>query len=96
MSARAASSAGSIPLVPFVVDHHQRAPSPADLSFLLDGPAGRDGFITVRDGHLVKPDGERLRIWGVNLTGWTPGSTLLPPHEEAPVWADALARFGIN
>lgn len=96
MSDRAASSAGSIPLVPFVIDHHERVASPADLSFLLDRPAGRDGFVRVHDGHLVKPDGERLRIWGVNLTGWTAGSTLLPPKHEAPIWADALARFGIN
>jgi hypothetical protein len=85
-----------IPLVPFVIDHHQRVPSAADVSFLLDAPAGRDGFIRVRDGHLVKPNGERLRIWGVNLTGWTKGSTLLPPKEEAPIWAATLARFGIN
>ncbi|QDP96030.1 hypothetical protein FOE78_09080 [Microlunatus elymi] len=81
---------------PYVVDHHQRARSEADLSHLLDAPAGRDGFIGVRDGHLVQPDGRRLRIWGVNLTGWTKGSTLLPPKEEAPIWAAALARFGIN
>ncbi|WP_159618371.1 hypothetical protein [Ruania rhizosphaerae] len=85
-----------IPLAPFVIDHHQREPSAANLSFLLDAPAGRDGFIRVQDGHLVTPDGERLRIWGVNLTGWTSGSTLLPPKDEAPVWADTLARFGIN
>lgn len=96
MSDPASASAGSIPLAPFTIDHHQRVPSAADLSFLLDSPAGRDGFISVRDGHLVKPDGERLRIWGVNLTGWTQGSTLLPPKEEAPIWADTLARFGIN
>ena len=85
-----------LPLVPFVVDHHQRVDSPANLSFLLDAPAGRDGFISVRDGHLVRPDGARLRIWGVNLTGWNTGSTLVPPKEEAHVWADTLARFGIN
>jgi len=96
MGIPASPSVGSIPLVAFVVDHHQRAQSPVDLSFLLDGPAGSGGFIGVQDGHLVKPDGERLRIWGVNLTGWTAGSTLLPPKEEAPIWADTLARFGIN
>ena len=73
--------AQEIPLAPFVIDHHHRVPSPADVSFLLDAPAGRDGFIRVHDGHLVKPNGERLRIWGVNLTGWTKGSTLLPPKE---------------
>ncbi len=85
-----------IPLAPFVIDHHHRVPSQADVSFLLDAPAGRDGFIRVRDGHLVQPNGQRLRIWGVNLTGWTKGSTLLPPKEEAPLWAATLARFGIN
>ncbi|UFU02845.1 hypothetical protein LQF12_15375 [Ruania suaedae] len=85
-----------IPVVPYVIDHHRREPSAADLSFLLDAPAGRDGFVRVQDGHLVRPDGQRLRIWGVNLTGWTSGSTLLPPKEEAPLWAGTLARFGIN
>jgi hypothetical protein len=85
-----------IPLVPYSVEHQARRDSPADVSFLLDAPAGRDGFIRVRDGHLVKPNGERLRIWGVNLTGWTRGATLLPPKEQAPLWAAELARFGIN
>jgi hypothetical protein len=85
-----------IPLQPFVINHHNRVDSAADVSFLLDAPAGRDGFIRVEGGHLVKPNGERLRIWGVNLTGWTKGSTLLPPKEQAPLWAKTLARFGIN
>jgi hypothetical protein len=85
-----------IPLQPFVINHHERVDSPADVSFLLEAPAGRDGFIRVKDGHLVKPNGDRLRIWGVNLTGWTQGSTLLPPKEQAALWANTLARFGIN
>ena len=85
-----------IPLEPFVINHHNRVASAADVSFLLDAPAGRDGFVRVEGGHLVKPSGERLRIWGVNLTGWTKGSTLLPPKDEAPLWAATLARFGIN
>lgn len=85
-----------IPLVPFVINHHERIDSPADVSFLLDAPAGRDGFVRVKDGHLVKPDGSRLRIWGVNLTGWVRGSTMLPPKEEAALWAGALARAGVN
>jgi hypothetical protein len=88
--------AQQIPLVPFVIDHRHRVASPADVSFLLDAPAGRDGFVRIRDGHLAKPSGERLRIWGVNLTGWTRGSTLLPPKDRAPLWATTLARFGIN
>jgi hypothetical protein len=62
----------------------------------LDAPAGKDGFIRVENGHLVKPDGTRFRIWGVNLTGWTRGSTLLPPKDQARLWAAEMARFGIN
>lgn len=90
------ASGQAIPLKPYVIDHHNRIDSPADVSFLLDAPAGGDGFIRIEDGHLAKPNGERLRIWGVNLTGWTQGSTLLPPKEQAPLWAKSLARFGIN
>jgi hypothetical protein len=94
--AMTAATAQPIPMQPFAVDHQSRVDSPVDVSFLLDAPAGRDGHIAVRDGHFVKPGGERFRIWGVNLTGWTQGSTLLPPKEEAPLWADEMARFGIN
>ena len=54
-------------LKPFSMNHRAAASSPADLSFLSDGPAGKDGFIRVRGGHLVKPDGKRIRFWGVSL-----------------------------
>jgi hypothetical protein len=46
----------------------------------------------VRGGHLARPDGHRVRIWGINITG--PAN--LPSHEDAPVYAAHLARFGIN
>lgn len=88
--------AQDIPLAPFSIDHQSRTAGEADVAFLLDGPAGKDGFIRVENGHLVMPDGERFRIWGVNLTGWTRSSTLLPPKEEAGRWADVLARHGVN
>src|SRR4051812_48457773 len=86
-----------LPLQPFVIDHLARQDSPADVSFLLGkNPAGQEGFVTVKEGHLVKGDGTRLRIWGVNLTGWARGSTNLPPKDQADPWAAALARVGIN
>lgn len=85
-----------IAMQPFLIDHQTRVDGEADVSFLLDGPAGKNGFIRAEDGHLVKPNGERFRIWGVNLTGWTRGSMLLPPKAEASLWADVLARHGIN
>ncbi len=92
----AAVSADEPPMKPFVIDHQGLLNSPIDVSFLLDAPAGRDGFISVKNGHLMKPNGERLRIWGVNLTGWTYSSTMLPPKEEAEFWAKTLARIGVN
>ena len=55
-------------LKPFTIDHRAGSNSLIDLSFLLDAPAGKNGFIRVEKGHLVKPDGKRIRFWGVNLT----------------------------
>jgi len=64
----------------------------ADLSFLLDAPAGKDGFVRVEGGHLVKADGRRFRIWGVNLS--MQGSR--PAKQDAAAYAAHLARFGVN
>jgi hypothetical protein len=83
-------------LKPFSMNHRAAASSPADLSFLSDGPAGKDGFIRVRGGHLVKPDGKRIRFWGVHFTDWSRGSVEIPPKEDMPMWAATLARFGAN
>ena len=66
-------AAQDVPLSPYVVDHFARQDSPADVRFLLDAPAGKHGFVRVRDGHLYTDDGRRFRMWGVNLTGWTRG-----------------------
>lgn len=77
---------------PFAMDWRQTSHSASDVSFLLDAPAGKKGFITIRDGHLASPDGRRFRIWGVNITG----AGNLPSHENAPVVAAHLARFGID
>jgi hypothetical protein len=70
-------------------------PAPAlllDMSFLRTKPAGAEGFVQVRDGRLVEGDGSRWRIWGVNLTG----GACFPQEQDAPAFADYLARFGIN
>jgi len=83
-------------LKPFTIDHRAATSSPADVSFLHDTPAGKDGFIRVEGGHFVKPDGKRIRFWGVHLTDWSPGSIELPPKEDSPMWARTLARYGVN
>lgn len=72
------------------------APSPVDVSFLLDAPAGKHGFIHAAGGHLVTGEGQRIRLWGVNLTEWSPGSTMIPSKQDAHLWAATLARYGVN
>ena len=91
-----AQDAANPPLADFPIDHFAAASSPADVRFLLDAPAGKNGFVGVSGGHLATPDGKRVRFWGVNLAGWTTGSALLPPHHDAEVYASTLARLGIN
>lgn len=86
------------PMVPFTLDHRRamEAHSPVDVSFLLDAPAGRHGFIRVLNGHLATGDGQRIRLWGVNITDWSKGSRQVPAKQDAPLWAATLARFGVN
>ncbi len=95
MCAQAQSAAG---MAPFTLDHRRamEAHSPVDVSFLLDAPAGKHGFIGVKDGHLATSDGERIRLWGVNITDWSKGSRQIPSKDDAPLWAATLARFGVN
>ena len=83
-------------LRPFVMDHRAAGSSPADVSFLLDEPAGKDGFIGIRNGHFAKANGQRIRFWGVHFTDWSPGSVEIPPKEDEPMWAATLARYGVN
>jgi len=90
------AAAQDIAMQPFPVDHEVRVDSEADARFLLDGPAGKYGFIEARDGHLYRPDGKRFRCWGVNLTGWTVGGEEIPSHKDAETYAAALARLGVN
>ncbi len=63
-----------------------------DLSYLLQKPAGANGFLTVRNGHLATAEGDQLRIWGINLTA---GATV-PAKREAPDYARFFAQRGIN
>ncbi len=83
---------------PFTMDHRVGIGkrSPADLSFLLSAPAGNHGFIHEANGHLEDGDGHRVRLWGVNVTDWSPGSAQIPSKKDAPIWAATLARFGVN
>ena len=84
--------AAEVPMQPFVMDWRDNAAPLVDLSSFLSAPAGKEGHVGVKDGHLVTADGKRFRIWGVNVTG----AACFPSREDAPVVAAHLARFGIN
>jgi len=77
---------------PFVMDWRDNSAPLVDLSSLLAAPAGKDGTLGIKDGHIVTPGGQRFRIWGVNVTG----AACFPLRLDAPVVAAHLARFGIN
>jgi hypothetical protein len=94
---RVPAQSGAV-LQPFTIDHRKAlfAHSPVDVSFLLDVPAGKHGFVRAQGGHLVTGAGKRIRFWGVNFTDWSKGSVMVPSKEDAPLWAATLARFGVN
>jgi len=85
-----------IALQPFTFNPRFSDGSLIDLSFLHDGPAGSHGFVRAQGGHLVAGDGRPIRFWGFCLTEWSPGSTEIPSKADAPIYAAALARFGVN
>lgn len=64
-----------------------------DLTGLLDAPAGKRGFVTVRpDGHFYFEDGTRARFFGTNVGG----RDCAPDKELARVVAARLAKYGVN
>ncbi len=59
---------------------------------VLDAPAGKHGFVTVKDGHFYFPDGTRARFWGTNFTF----DAICPPKDLAGPMAERLAKSGYN
>ena len=78
------------PLFPFLISY-DGPDNASSMAHLLDAPAGRHGFICVKDGHFVNDKG-RVRLHATNLTG--PAN--FPTHEASDKLAARLARFGIN
>ncbi len=69
-----------------------QANSALDASGLLDAPAGKNGFVVVRDGRLQFERGARARFFGVSLM---PPTAFLEPA-KADALVDRLARSGVN
>lgn len=82
-------TAGWVPLSTDTEDLSR--PLVVDLSPYLPSPAGKFGFVTVRDGHFAFENGARARFWGTGyVRDWC------PPKHQAPAIAEAWARAGIN
>jgi hypothetical protein len=79
-------------MIPFSLPWNDTAATVTDVSFLLEAPAGRDGFVRVEDGHLATGAGRRLRLWGVNFSF----AAAFPPQEHAAAVARRLAKYGVN
>lgn len=91
-AAAGALAAQDAALRPYEIQWNVEGPVAADLSFLLEAPAGKHGFVRVENGHLFDGQGRRLRLWGVNFSF----TASLPAKEHAPLVAAHLARFGVN
>lgn len=78
---------------PFHIPWNYCEDSRIDMSFLLDAPAGKHGFLTVKDGHFYFEDGTRARFWGLNIHS---NRALFPTHDQAEDIARRLAQLGCN
>ena len=79
---------------PFVIPWDDSTPGTAtDMSFLNDGPAGKNGRIVVTKGVFTEhKTGKRIKFFGTNLAA----RAAFPPKADADKIAARLAKLGIN
>lgn len=63
-----------------------------DMSYLLDAPAGKHGFVHTENDKMFFEDGTPFRFWGMNVHS----EMLFMSHDEAEMLADWLAVQGFN
>lgn len=79
-------------LFPFVLPWDDSTQTITDVSYLLDKPAGKSGYVQVgKDGHFYV-GGKRIRFFGVNMS-FAGG---MPQKEHSGGVAGRLAKFGVN
>ena len=78
---------------PFYIPWNYCKKSVIDVSYLLDLPAGKHGFLTVKNGHFYFKNGSRMRFWGLNIHACNAG---FPTHLQAEDIAKRLAQLGCN
>lgn len=88
-----ASASDSDEWYPFVLSENLSLDSPANIGkLILNAPAGKHGFVKVKDSHFYFEDGTRAKFWGTNLCF----SACFPTKEQAESMANRLAFFGFN
>jgi len=88
----AAFAAEESKMFPFPVPTLDASKNITDLSYLNEKPAGKNGFVTVKDGHFIDGSGKRIRFFGTNLTF----GACFPDHATAEKLAARLAKLGFN
>ena len=63
-----------------------------DVSYLLDAPAGKHGYLTSKGDNFVFEDGTKAKFWGTNLYG----KANFPEKYEAEKIASEIAQNGFN
>jgi len=76
----------------FVIPDLDSSATEVDMSFLNSEIAGSSGFITVKDGHFVDGNGQRIRFFGTNLAY----NSAFPDKETAAAIAARLKKLGMN
>ena len=76
----------------FVIPDLDSTVNVTDMSFLNEEVAGESGFITVKDGHFIDGNGNRIRFFGTNLTF----GNCFPDKVTATRFAARLQKLGMN
>ena len=79
--------------IPFYIPWNDTSRNATDLSWAVEAPAGKGGFVQVGgDGHFQFQDGKRARFTGFVSVA----QANLPDSADAPQIAAHLRRFGVN
>lgn len=81
-------------MFPFVIPWDDATPGTAnDVSWLNEAPAGKNGFVVVKNGRFIESNtGKRLRFLGTNMGA----AAAFPQKVDADKIAARLAKMGIN
>ncbi|MBI2251468.1 MAG: hypothetical protein HYU63_01695 [Armatimonadetes bacterium] len=63
-----------------------------DFNYLLDPPAGKYGFLKIKEGHFYWENGKRAKFWGINLSSLS----LNIEKEKIDYITNVFAASGIN